>query len=288
MNQATNVPLVPVNLIDDPLAPMRTGIDEDKLIELRESIREHGVLEPILVAPDGSGRFEVIAGHRRLMCVRSLGSSFIPAIIRESDEMDKVIVRAHENLYREDVGAVDEGNFFRSLLDSGRYDVVKIGELIGKGESYVRQRLASIGWRDDVKTALVTGEISFSVARELASVEDDNLRSRMLIDAVHQGATVRKIADWKRAVDDVQHAIQPELREPSVPGPAMPQLPSFIWCDVHDGLMPSDDVVYIRICRSCGGSDALASWRYSLTLGGDSHGEETERNEAGSAVSGEV
>jgi ParB family chromosome partitioning protein len=105
-----------IDVIDDPHAPVRTAMDEEKLVELANSIKLHGLIQPITVRKVGP-RYEVIAGHRRLKACRRAGVALVPSIVREVNDAKADELRMAENLYREDVNPVDEARYIRRMID---------------------------------------------------------------------------------------------------------------------------------------------------------------------------
>src|SRR3990167_7649355 len=105
-----NIQKISVDLIDDPIIAMRSGIDEAYIDELCRSIKEHGLINPISVKRVGD-RYEVIAGHQRLLATRRVGIIFLDCIVRDIDMDESLIITAHENLVRQDVNPVDEAAF---------------------------------------------------------------------------------------------------------------------------------------------------------------------------------
>lgn len=252
---------VPLSLIDPPEVPMRTDMDKEKMVELTASMKAHGQQSPILLRPTPEHRYEIVWGHRRtLVCIFENWGT-VDAMIKEMSDEEVLIARAHENFAREDVTAIDEARYFKTLLDTGQYEVIKIGKMVGKKEGYVYQRLELLNGNPDVIEALEAGVIEFSHARELNSIENESLRTRLLHQAANNMITTRQIIQYKSLVESQKQAIEPPKRtsterKEDVP-PAEPQL----YCDVGQHFQNQSEIVYIRICIECGGDVALDALR---------------------------
>src|SRR3990167_783747 len=132
---------VPIELIDDPEVAMRQQFDEEKLQELAESIKKHGVLQPLVLRERG-GRFEIIAGHRRLAACGIARLGKVPALVRNATDSETAILRMHENLIREDVDPVSEAIFIANQIKALRTDLAAFAKMLGKSEQYIGDRLS--------------------------------------------------------------------------------------------------------------------------------------------------
>ena len=141
---------VPVSKILPNPAQPRLSYDEESLTELADSIREHGVLQPILVRPSGS-KFELIAGERRWRASTMAERETIPAIVAEFDEQTALEVSIIENLQREDVSPLEEAAMFRKMTDIFGYSVRQLAQKVGKDKGYIENRLRLASAPDDVR-----------------------------------------------------------------------------------------------------------------------------------------
>lgn len=133
----TDVPLQ--QLVESKTNPRRQA-DKSKLKDLTASIREKGVLVPLLVRPQ-NGHYEIVAGWRRFRAAKAAGLESVPAVIRELSDVDALEAQVIENLQREDVHPLDEADGYRALLQTNKYDVATLAAKVGKSESYIYQRL---------------------------------------------------------------------------------------------------------------------------------------------------
>jgi ParB family chromosome partitioning protein len=168
---------VPLDKILPNPAQPRLSYEEDSLTELADSIREHGVLQPILVRPVGS-QFELIAGERRWRASRLAKRETIPAIVVEFDEQTALEVSIIENLQREDVSPLEEASMFRKMTDLG-YSVRQLAQKIGKDKGYVENRMRLSDAPPEIRELVSVRKDTLSHAYELMKVGDERTRRRL-------------------------------------------------------------------------------------------------------------
>jgi ParB family chromosome partitioning protein len=169
---------VPVGKILPNPAQPRLSYDEESLTELADSIREHGVLQPILVRPAGS-KFELIAGERRWRASGMAGRESIPAIVVEFDEQTALEVSIIENLQREDVSPLEEAAMFRKMTETFGYSVRQLAQKVGKDKGYVENRLRLSDAPPDIRELLSLRKDTISHAYELMKIGDERKRRRL-------------------------------------------------------------------------------------------------------------
>jgi ParB family chromosome partitioning protein len=169
---------VPVGKILPNPAQPRLSYDEDSLTELASSIREHGVLQPIIVRPVGS-KFELIAGERRWRASGMAERETIPAIVVEFDEQTALEVSIIENLQREDVSPLEEATMFRKMTETFGYSVRQLAQKVGKDKGYVENRLRLSDAPADVRELVSLRKDTISHAYELMKVGDERKRRRL-------------------------------------------------------------------------------------------------------------
>jgi ParB family transcriptional regulator, chromosome partitioning protein len=169
---------VPVDRILPNPAQPRLSYEEESLTELADSIREHGVLQPILVRPVGS-QFELIAGERRWRASRMAERETIPAIVADFDEQTALEVSIIENLQREDVSPLEEAAMFRKMTEHFGYSVRQLAQKVGKDKGYVENRLRLTDAPADVRELLSVRKDTISHAYELMKVGDERKRRRL-------------------------------------------------------------------------------------------------------------
>ena len=168
---------VPVaKILPNPAQP-RLSYEEDSLTELADSIREHGVLQPILVRPVG-GQYELIAGERRWRASRMAQRESIPAIVVEFDDETALEVSIIENLQREDVSPLEEASMFRKMTDLG-YSVRQLAQKIGKDKGYVENRMRLADAPQEIRDLVSVRKDTISHAYELMKIRDERTRRRL-------------------------------------------------------------------------------------------------------------
>ncbi len=168
---------IPVaKILPNPAQP-RLSYEEDSLTELADSIREHGVLQPILVRPTGS-QYELIAGERRWRASRVAQRETIPAIVVEFDDQTALEVSIIENLQREDVSPLEEASMFRKMTDLG-YSVRQLAQKIGKDKGYVENRMRLAEAPPEIRELVSVRKDTISHAYELMKIGDERVRIRL-------------------------------------------------------------------------------------------------------------
>lgn len=193
--------IITVNLndIEPNRAQPRKDFDEDALSELAESISQHGLIQPIVVKPETNGRYSIIAGERRWRACRMAGLYEVPVVIKDADKQELMELALIENLQREDLNAVEEALGYRSLIDAFGLTQEEVAKRMGKSRVAVTNALRLLNLNDDELQALRSGVISAGHARAILTVEDTELRNKML-DAATNGASVRELEKMAKTV----------------------------------------------------------------------------------------
>ena len=164
-------------ILPNPAQP-RLSYEEDSLTELADSIREHGVIQPILVRPVGP-QYELIAGERRWRASRLAERRTIPAIVVEFDESTALEVSIIENLQREDVSPLEEAAMFRKMTDAFGYSVRQLAQKVGKDKGYVENRLRLSDAPPEIRELVSVRKDTISHAYELMRIGDERTRRRL-------------------------------------------------------------------------------------------------------------
>jgi ParB family chromosome partitioning protein len=180
----------------------RVQFDEDSLDELAESIRERGVLQPILLRPDGDN-FQIIAGERRWRAAQRARLHAIPAIVREIDESTTAELALIENIQRLDLNPLEEAEGYRQLIQRHAHTQDDVGKIVHKSRSHVANLLRLLDLPEFVRQSLLQGDISMGHARAVATSDDPEALAR---EVIAKGLSVRQTEDRAR-------------REKSKPGP---------------------------------------------------------------------
>ena len=164
----------------------RLAFNQETLDELAASIREHGVLQPILVRPIGPNTYQLIAGERRWRASKQAGLDTIPALIEEIDDDTALEISIIENLQREDISPLDEAAMYDRMVTEHGYSIRKLADKLGKDKGYVENRLRLADAPDEVRELVSLRKDTLSHAYELMKVQDPK-RRRRLADQVARG-----------------------------------------------------------------------------------------------------
>ena len=213
---------VPVGKILPNPAQPRLSYDEESLTELADSIREHGVLQPILVRPSGA-QFELIAGERRWRASRMAGRDTIPAIVVDFDEVTALEVSIIENLQREDVSPLEEATMFRRMTEAFGYSVRQLAQKVGKDKGYIENRLRLSDAPADVRELVSLRKDTISHAYELMKIGDERVRRRLAkrIAAGELSLAKLRLITGGKPTDDAIEAPKPRRRAKTVAGQAV-------------------------------------------------------------------
>ena len=172
-HNASKEDIVEINLSElrsNPYQP-RQNFDEDKLNELAESIKEFGVLEPVIVTKSIKG-YEIVAGERRCKAAELAGLTTIPAIIRDFSDEDMMQIALLENIQRENLTAIEEAEAYANLVKTLGISQEELARRIGKSRSYVTNMIGLLKLPQSVKNDVLNGNISMGHARALSKLED--------------------------------------------------------------------------------------------------------------------
>ena len=200
---ATGLKDIPVNAIDPNPNQPRVHFDEASLAELTASISAIGVLQPILVRPEGSDRFQLIAGERRWRAASRAGLQMIPAIVRVTDDVSSVEQALVENLHRQDLTPLEEAAAYQQLLEDFNMTHEQVASKVGKSRSAITNALRLLGLPPSIQSLLADGRLSAGHAKALLGTPDRSLQEQLAKRAVEMGWTVRGVEE---AVRDSQPA----------------------------------------------------------------------------------
>jgi len=185
-----------VQLQANPLQP-RGSITPESLVDLVDSIKEHGILEPLIVAKTPAG-FQIIAGERRWRASKLAGLTHIPAIVRETTPKGMLEMALVENVQRVDLNALDRGKGFERLQNEFGLTTSEIAVRIGKSVAYVSNSLRLLGLPDALKDGLLSGLITEGHARALAAIDDQSLMVEAYKIILRESGSVRRAEELAR------------------------------------------------------------------------------------------
>ena len=206
---------VDIDLISPNPSQPRTVFEPEALRELAESIREHGVIQPLIVTrmPGAApGTYQLIAGERRLLAARQAGLTRVPVVVKESSPQGLLELALVENLQREDLGPLEEAHAFRRLTDEFDLTQEAVAARVGRSRSAVANSIRLLSLPEEIQASLARGEITAGHARALLGIDDPQEQRRTWQRIVQAGLTVRDAeALAKRGTRTVQTAV---LRRP--------------------------------------------------------------------------
>lgn len=176
----------------------RRDFDEAALAELADSIRQRGVLQPLLLRPTGPDGYVIVAGERRWRAARMAGLKKVPAIIRRPDEKEAAVIALIENLQREDLNPVETAEGCRRLMDDHGLTQEALADELGKPRSAVANLLRILSLPDDVLELVRTDKLSFGHAKVLAALPADRA-SELAARCVAEGLSVRRCEELAKA-----------------------------------------------------------------------------------------
>lgn len=197
--------------IDEPTDPMRSDMDRDKIDDLANSIKQQGLIQPITVRPVAphppgditftecqcedcrsgkNDRYEVVAGHRRFKACAIAGVVKIPCIVKELSDADVLAVRAHENLFRDDINPVDEAIYIGKIIGDDDEKIPDLARQLNRSVAWVHDRLNILTYPDYFLPAVRDKKISLGVASFLSAIQDEVYRKMFFDSAITNGMAV--------------------------------------------------------------------------------------------------
>lgn len=194
----SNLENIPVSRIRTNPSQPRKEFDSEALGSLTESIREVGVLQPVVVRPDGFD-YVLVAGERRWRAAQQAGLGEIPALIRETDESGQLTEALIENLQREDLSPLEEAAAYRQLEEDFGLTHTQIGERVGRSRTAVTNTLRLLQLSPSVQALVAAGSLSAGHARALLGLADEALAEHFAEQTVKEGWSVRRLEEAVRA-----------------------------------------------------------------------------------------
>ena len=200
----------------NPRQPRRRH-DSDAAVGLADSVRAQGVIQPVVVRPRAAGGWELIAGERRWRAAREAGLPTVPAVVREADDRDSLLLALVENVAREQLSPPEEARAYALLIDDFGLSLGEVSERVGRSKPSVSNRVRLLELPDDVLAMVDRGELSEGHARAVLAVPDQDGRRRLAREIVKTGMSVRAAeqkARWSGARQKPRRAgarVDPEL-----------------------------------------------------------------------------
>jgi ParB family transcriptional regulator, chromosome partitioning protein len=196
---------VPIDSVRPNAFQPRTVFDEAALRPLADSIKELGVLQPLLVRVDGApDKYELIAGERRLRASKLAGLKYVPVIVKKVEDLQSLQKALVENLHRKDLNAIDEASAYRQLIDDFSMTHDDVAKKVGKSRTAVTNMLRLLSLDPKVQKLLVEDKMSEGHARALLAVDDKKHQVQLAERAVRDGMTVRAVEEEARERHDLE------------------------------------------------------------------------------------
>ncbi|MGH2682065.1 MAG: ParB/RepB/Spo0J family partition protein [Actinomycetota bacterium] len=209
---------IPVSAISANPRQPRGEFPEETLAALARSIREVGVLQPVVVRSRDGG-YVLVAGERRLRAAKLAGLATIPAIIREGDDTEALREALIENIHREDLAPLELAAAFQELLEDLGVTQETVAERLGYSRAHVANTIRLLSLPADVQVLLAEGKIQAGHARALLGLPDDEARSALGLRASAEGLSVRQVEDLVRSY--TEHPATAVAKGPSAPDPLL-------------------------------------------------------------------
>jgi ParB family chromosome partitioning protein len=213
INQSGNVAYVKtMSILENRLQP-RQNYDESKLEDLKASIKEKGVLQPILVRRHEEG-YEIIAGERRLRAAKAIGLEEVPVIIKNVTDREALVLALVENIQREELNAIEEALGFKRLLEEFQFTQEAVAEAIGKDRSTVTNLLRLLRLPEEIQKQVADAELSMGHARALLGLEDASIQKKMAKVIIDRGLSVRQVEDLVKKAHQGQNIVHAAATKP--------------------------------------------------------------------------
>lgn len=190
--ETSGVRKVNINLIKPNRDQPRKYFDEERIQILSESIKEHGVLQPIILKTIDNG-YEIVAGERRWRASRLAGLKEIPAVVKDLEDDQLVQISLIENLQREDLNQIEEALAYNSLIEEYGYTQDKVSKVVGKSRSHIANIIRLLALPEDIKHQIAKDEISGGHGRAMAAINDPVLQRKLTERIIKENLSVREI-----------------------------------------------------------------------------------------------
>ena len=210
-NEQDEIKHIPVDeIIPNPYQP-RTVFDDERIEELCITIREHGIIQPIVVRVR-EGRYELIAGERRWRATRRLGLETIPAIVKDLNDSQAASIALIENLQREGLTAIEEAIAYQKLIDLHQLTQESLAQKLGKGQSTIANKLRLLNLPTTVQEFLLQRKVTERHARALLVLKEESLQLKMLEEIIEKDLNVKQTENRIKQILEVKTTPKPPKR----------------------------------------------------------------------------
>jgi len=182
---------IPVDAIHPNPRQPRRRFEPEAASGLAESVRRQGVIQPLLVRPRGVGGYEIVAGERRWRAAREAGRATVPAVVRDADDRETLLLGLVENVAREQLTPIEEARAYAVLIDEFSLSLGEVAERVGRSKPSVSNRIRLLELPDDVLGMVERGQLTEGHARAVLAVPDHEGRRRLAREIVRRGLSVR-------------------------------------------------------------------------------------------------
>ena len=211
MEPAAGPSSLPLSQVESYAGQPRKSFDQEKLEELAESIRQHGVIQPLTVRKLSSGYYQIIAGERRWRAARMAGLEDIPAVVIEADDRTAMELAMIENLQREDLNPIEEAEGFRSLIENYGMTQEQAASSVGKSRSAVANAMRLLDLEENLQVLVEDGELSAGHARAILPLSPV-MRAEAAKTILHSGLSVRQTEQLVKRLQAQKD--EPEAQKP--------------------------------------------------------------------------
>lgn len=239
-----------LHLIIAPEGRLRLEIDEDKIEELAKSIQEVGLRQAIEVVVRDQ-QFEIVYGERRVLAHRALGRDKIWAKIVDLTDNQIALIRATENVARQDLSPIEEAASFQDLRDRFNLSIEQISKKVGRSHGNVKQRLDLLRMGKKIQKAVHSGSLKMSVAHELWVCPDEGHQDYLLELAVEHGATRDVVRQWVKDYLKLKRTKQGASNQGVEDHSPLEAKSIYHTCEICDGAVKISEVTTLLICKVC-------------------------------------
>ncbi len=190
-----------INMLEVNKNQPRENFKDESLYSLAESIKENGIIQPIIVRPIKNGRYQIIAGERRFRAANIAGVKQIPVVVKDVEDYKTAEIALIENLQREDLNPIEEAKGYLNLIEKYRLTQDEVAKKVGKSRSAVTNSIRLLNLPQEVKKEVISGNLTSGQARALLAIKDEEELKRVALNVIERGMSVReieKIANLKK------------------------------------------------------------------------------------------
>jgi len=241
---------IPISELEPPSKDIRTTMGEDELNDLVESIKRYGVLQPIGVRKRYD-KFEVVWGYRRVRAAIMAGLATIPALVIEADDAKSDFLKLHENVMREDMNPIDTARVLSRMIKEYGLSHGQVAKMLNRSDAWVSQHLRLLSAPKELVEAVEDGKMSFTVARELVQIDDEDEVKYLTHQAVESGCSPKTAKAWKEDWKKKTNPPPPVYVPPEAVNPPPTPPPVYFPCPCCRRQYELNDLVLLRLCVDC-------------------------------------